>query len=387
MIDLSPQLAAVDRNPEPTGTRRTHYSASKDGPFACMHCTWFSAQNPDQGEPEPHLSLVKHGRCDHPEVLLDDEIPWGDNEQTYKVVENLGCCEEERKRQMQTVDLTELLAEETPNRIVKWHGITLAIEQEAGEMRYDRKLPAAYGHIPGVCGLDGMALDCFLGTSPSDTVYIIRMATEKATGDEDKCFLNFNGIGEARTAFDSYYGYSIPSGGNRVISVREMTIDDFTYWIDLQRGVRLSEDVKGKPIAVDFDGTVAKRREDDPDFSIDDEGGPPIKKTIKLIKALQKLGLDPYILTARTDLDTIRDWFKKEEPDLKLDIGNKKKPGTLAVVDDRAVDAEKHGYRGMMRRVLEKVALSESSSLPIMLVGPNLDSENLYGFTISWRTN
>jgi hypothetical protein len=84
------------RNPAPTGTKRTKYSASKEGPFRCDHCIWFEDRKPDQGEAEPHLTLVHHGRCEHPEILEDPEMPWADALHKTKVVEAGACCEEFR---------------------------------------------------------------------------------------------------------------------------------------------------------------------------------------------------------------------------------------------------------------------------------------------------
>ena len=67
------------------GSRRSHYSPAKDGPFRCKECIHFTF---------PHL-------CDHPEVILDakDKLSGLRISQSgnLAIVEPGGCCEYERK--------------------------------------------------------------------------------------------------------------------------------------------------------------------------------------------------------------------------------------------------------------------------------------------------
>jgi hypothetical protein len=246
----------------------------------------------------------------------------------------------------------DLSCELSEQRLADWMGIPIVIESRAGSTRYGRKLPADYGYIERVTGLDQMELDCFMRSGSAGEAFVIRMATEKANEQEDKCFLGFADEAEARAAFDAYYG------AEKFLRSTAMTLDDFKSWLAMQGASVALSDVVGKPVAVDFDGTLAERRKGEGW----EEGGPPIEKTFELIAELRKRGLDPYVLTARTDLDAVRDYLRRQ--DLTIDVTNVKKPGTLAVVDDRAVDAEKHGLKGMLRRVMEKIELAERVRKP-----------------------
>lgn len=242
MIELSEQLASVEtRNPAPTGTKRIKYSPASEGPFACQVCCWYLAKPPEQADDPMRLANPPRGRCEHPEALLDEEIPWADAAHTAKTVDQFGCCEEERKKVVQSVEISSLLSELKPRRIV-WQGIPVDIEFEAGEMRYGKKLPAAYGEIVGVRGLDGMALDCFVRSDISESVFIVRMKTFKANEQEDKSFLGFDSLIEAVRAFTEYYGEE------QYISTREMKLFDFKQWVFILGAKIMASDAKGKPL-------------------------------------------------------------------------------------------------------------------------------------------
>jgi hypothetical protein len=289
--------------------------------------------------------------------LLDEEIPWADAARTSKVVEAGGCCEYERKRHLPG-DQTDAL-EAAEARRASFRGIPIAIENPIGSVRegdgWRTVMRRPYGYIQRVTGLDQQWLDCFVGPdAESERVFIVR-ALDRETGvdDEDKVILGASSEEQARAIFLQHYGDVRFLG-----PIREMPLDGFKEWLGMQgAAVRLAE-IVGRPVAVDFDGTLAERRKGDRW----EEGGPPIEKTFRLITELRALGLDPYVLTARTDVDQVRDYLRRQ--DMTINVTNVKKPGTLAVVDDRAVDAEKHGYKGMLKRVLEKIELAERVRKP-----------------------
>jgi hypothetical protein len=243
-VDLASVLTDVDRSlAAATGTKRVHYSASKEGPFHCLGCAWYDARKPEGGEDPAHMAALPHGRCFHPEVLQDAELPWADAARTGKVVEAGGCCEYFR-RSAAALDLSELLvkAERTD-----WMEIPIVIEARAGEDRYGRPLPADYGYIERVMGMDRMELDCFVREYSTGNAYVIRMATEKANEQEDKCFLGFQSEADARHAFASYYGAS------KLLRCTPMPLDDLKAWLKLQgAAVEMSGDSgKGQWVTID----------------------------------------------------------------------------------------------------------------------------------------
>ena len=68
------------------GTKLSHYSPAKDGPFKCSRCTHFEAKSLE---------------CDHPEVIQDaknKEPGLSLSKSGNAVVEAEGCCEYERKK-------------------------------------------------------------------------------------------------------------------------------------------------------------------------------------------------------------------------------------------------------------------------------------------------
>jgi hypothetical protein len=109
------------------------------------------------------------------------------------------------------------------------------------------------------------------------------------------------------------------------------------------------------PIAIDFDGVMAKRtKQFEPHAA-----GDPIEKGFKLIEQLRIKGENPYILTARTDFDFVQDWLLQRG--CHIEVTNQKKPGTAAVIDDRAVDFENASLDEILSRITRKVALDSTA--------------------------
>lgn len=73
-------------NWEPTGTKRTHYSAAKDGPFRCDCCEHYDEDTTTSGE------------CNHPEVMADPQVPKDRDGHGDAEVDAAGCCEYFRAR-------------------------------------------------------------------------------------------------------------------------------------------------------------------------------------------------------------------------------------------------------------------------------------------------
>jgi hypothetical protein len=63
------------------GTDETGYAGPQYGPFRCGHCVWFSFGK-------------KSGRCHHPEVVADRDVP--KDPKGLAIVNQEGCCNEFR---------------------------------------------------------------------------------------------------------------------------------------------------------------------------------------------------------------------------------------------------------------------------------------------------
>lgn len=100
---------------------------------------------------------------------------------------------------------------------LKWHGMDISIENEAGSTRrgtdrggnaWSVKLTHDYGYLLKTEGVDGDHLDCFVGPdSLAKEVYVIHTlkAPHFTEIDEDKCMLNFKSPAAARAAFFANY--------------------------------------------------------------------------------------------------------------------------------------------------------------------------------------
>jgi hypothetical protein len=86
--------------------------------------------------------------------------------------------------------------------------LPISIEAKRGTKRHGRKLPADYGRVPYSRGVDGDAIDCFIGRDKHATeVYVIRKMAPPhfTTLDEDKCMINFASLAAAQACFQAYY--------------------------------------------------------------------------------------------------------------------------------------------------------------------------------------
>ncbi len=100
-----------------------------------------------------------------------------------------------------------------PKRRIRVLGLPIAVETEAGHLRrgvnrddvaWEHRLPYAYGYIDGTLGVDGDAVDVFLGLGLyAPTCYVVRQRKVNRWDeyDEDKLMLGFETEGEARRAF------------------------------------------------------------------------------------------------------------------------------------------------------------------------------------------
>lgn len=98
-------------------------------------------------------------------------------------------------------------------RAIRWRGLTLRIENEAGSVRTGRKPDGTlwatrmlypYGYVQGTEGVDGDEVDVFVGPNlAAPFVYVVhqRKVGDWSAYDEDKAMLGFDSLEDAKLAF------------------------------------------------------------------------------------------------------------------------------------------------------------------------------------------
>ena len=119
---------------------------------------------------------------------------------------------------------------------VDFQGLPIAIENAPGTTRHwkspdgqegDTHMLFAYGYVEDTNGVDGDAIDVFLGPDPrAQMVYVVHQQNPK-TGlyDEQKCFLGFPHEQAAKLAYQEHYDCP-----DFAISVDPMSLDHFKRW-------------------------------------------------------------------------------------------------------------------------------------------------------------
>lgn len=102
-------------------------------------------------------------------------------------------------------------------RKVRWNGLTISIENEAGTVRsgtgpggkeWNTRMVYPYGYVNRSEGVDGDQVDVYLGPAPdAPMVYVVhqRRAGDWEKYDEDKCMLGFASEGDAMAAYLAQY--------------------------------------------------------------------------------------------------------------------------------------------------------------------------------------
>lgn len=94
-----------------------------------------------------------------------------------------------------------------------------------------------YGYIKGSLGVDGDAVDVFIGPNQSsENVYVIHQNNPDGTYDEDKVMLGFNDANAAKEAYLSNYNRNDLYG-----SMTKMSVDELKDKIKVRRGVKLEK--------------------------------------------------------------------------------------------------------------------------------------------------
>lgn len=128
----------------------------------------------------------------------------------------------------------DAVAGDYPKRRMDWNGLTIAIENPAGTVRqgvdetgkaWRTVFKYAYGEVICSEGMDGDPVDVFMGLNDqAPEVYIVRQMKRKQWDipDEDKCFLGFTSMDEAKAAYLAHYDDPRFFGG-----IIAMPLDEF----------------------------------------------------------------------------------------------------------------------------------------------------------------
>lgn len=107
----------------------------------------------------------------------------------------------------------QILSGNYPKRVVRWNGLVIRVENEAGSVRSGRKPDGTlwetrmlypYGYVAGSKGVDGDEVDVFLGPNlDAPMVFVVhqRKVGDWSAYDEDKAMLGFDSQEDARQAF------------------------------------------------------------------------------------------------------------------------------------------------------------------------------------------
>jgi hypothetical protein len=122
---------------------------------------------------------------------------------------------------MDLVTLSQLQANYKLDGKTEFQGLPISIENRKGSTRkgkcekgkpwscWKTKMSAHYGYIRGVPGVDGDALDCFIGpNAKAKTAFVVHTlkAPEFKKHDEDKVMLGWNSAAAAKKALIANYG-------------------------------------------------------------------------------------------------------------------------------------------------------------------------------------
>jgi hypothetical protein len=125
-------------------------------------------------------------------------------------------------------------------RHIKWQGLDIAIETEAGQERrgaapdgtpWSVTMPAPYGYIKRTEGKDGDQVDVYIGPAPeSAQVYVVdQIDPGTLRFDEHKALLGFTSEAEARATYER--AFSDGSGGSRLGAITPMSANEFRAWL------------------------------------------------------------------------------------------------------------------------------------------------------------
>jgi len=127
---------------------------------------------------------------------------------------------------------------------LEFQGLPISVENRKGSVRHwhdpatdkdgTTKMLYPYGYIKGTLGIDGDAVDVFVGPDEStDKVYLITQtkAPDFKEIDEQKVFLGFKSSGDAKAAYLKHY-----NNPKFFHSIKEMSMEAFKGKLTTRRG-------------------------------------------------------------------------------------------------------------------------------------------------------
>jgi hypothetical protein len=124
---------------------------------------------------------------------------------------------------------------------INFQGLRVAVENLRGDVRhgatFHQKMTVPYGYIQRTEGVDGDAVDCFLGALlDSPWVYVIHSRNKWGEYDEDKVMLGFESEDTARQCFLDNYDHPEFFGG-----IEKFTMTDFKYKLQALKGKKITD--------------------------------------------------------------------------------------------------------------------------------------------------
>ena len=189
---------------------------------------------PGAGEGRPDLELEEPGQPGRPgEAITIEDIEGAAEAGPSEITAELEGQEIE-------TEPTEAQAEAGNYKKghVTWQGLDITIENPKGSTRtgkdedgkaWERELKSHYGYIRRTEAKDGDQVDVFVGEqTDSDKVFIVNQAKADGSFDEHKVMVGFMTEPMARAGYLANY----EPGWDRILSIQEMTIDQFKGWLE-----------------------------------------------------------------------------------------------------------------------------------------------------------
>lgn len=132
---------------------------------------------------------------------------------------------------------------------ISFRGLDIAVENKKGSVRrgvddggeeWKTKMFHDYDYIRGTMGVDGDAVDCFVGPNKeSDKVFVIHQENpENGKFDEDKVMLGFDSLNYARAAYLAHYDDQAFLGKITIMNFEEFKKKTFATNINLHSKIK-----------------------------------------------------------------------------------------------------------------------------------------------------
>jgi hypothetical protein len=131
-----------------------------------------------------------------------------------------------------------------------FQGMPISIENAKGSTRsgidkdghpWSITMLRPYGYIKGTEGVDGDAVDVYIGDNLlSQLVFIVHTKNPDGSYDEDKCMIGFNSVEEARQCIEVHYDRDI------ILNIDTLNIEQFKKYIEDKPGKKIKGSVRSR---------------------------------------------------------------------------------------------------------------------------------------------